>query len=86
MKLMNLETEKCEALPLNVRCTVAKWHPRVAQKILVGTVTGQIMLYDLDKRKVEQEYACFTKEDKNSVIDLAWSPGEDVFLALFQEG
>ena len=40
VKLMNLETEKCEVLPLNFKCTVAKWHPRVAQKMLVGMVTG----------------------------------------------
>ena len=86
VKLMNLETEKFEVLQINARCTVAKWHPRTPSKILIGTATGQIMLFDLEKRKVEQEYACFTKEDRNVVVDLSWSPGEDVFLALFQQG
>jgi hypothetical protein len=43
----------------------------------------------LDKKAVEISYSGVVYIDtniKNSVIDLLWNPGEDVFLTLFKDG
>lgn len=88
LRILNLESEKFEPIKFNVTCSVAKWHPRLAQRVLVGSPEGKLMLYDLDRQKVELEYRGTNSAAQwtNGVVDLAWSPGEDVFLALFKEG
>jgi hypothetical protein len=55
----------------------------------MGTEKGTIYLYNLEKKQVEIEYSGMyiaSTNKKNPVVDLAWNPGEDVFLALFKDG
>jgi len=89
LKIVNVENNCYEQYAFNSHVTVAKWHPRHPSKILIGSVKGEIRMYDLEKKMFEIDYTAFfnsklEKKDANSVIDLAWSPGEDVFLALFK--
>ena len=76
-------------VPVQPDVTAVRWHPRQPSKILIGTDKGNISLYNLDKKAVEISYQGVVYIDtniKNSVIDLLWNPGEDVFLTLFKDG
>jgi len=91
LKIVNVENNCFEQYAFNSHVTVAKWHPRHPSKILIGSVKGEIRMYDLEKKAFETDFTAFfnpklEKKDSNSVVDLAWSPGEDVFLALFKNG
>ena len=91
LKIVNVENNCYESYSFNSLVTVAKWHPRHPSKILIGSEKGEIRMYDLEKKDFETDYiAMFNpkleRKDMNSVIDLCWSPGEDVFLALFKDG
>lgn len=89
LKIVNVETSVIDMIPVDADVTAVRWHPRHASKILVGTEKGTIYLYNLEKRQFEMNYTGLmvpNAKDKNSVIDLLFNPGEDVFLALFKHG
>lgn len=57
LKIVNIETEKFEVVPVVANVKIAKWHPRSSHKILVGTENGAIYLYNLETKVVEFEYS-----------------------------
>ena len=74
--------------------TSAIWHPRQAGRLLIGRSDGKVVLYDWKNNKSLMEYETpqleesKTKENeyKNKIIDVCFSPGEDVFLVLRADG
>ena len=64
LKIVNIDNNGFEPYNINAQVTVAKWHPRHASKILVGTRLGQIKIFDLEKRQFEFEYKATYDESK----------------------
>ncbi len=82
MKMVNVDASTIESIAGLDNVTVAKWHPRQGGKFLFGTTKGTLKLYNVEKKIIEMEYISLSV----GVVDLYWNPGEDVFLALFQDG
>ena len=74
--------------------TSATWHPRQAGRVLIGRSDGKVVLYDWKSNTRLMEYdtpqleESKTKENeyKNKILDVCFSPGEDVFLVLRADG
>ena len=72
----------------------AIWHPRQAGKILVGRHDGKAQLHDTRASKTLMEYETPELEESKAkenqhqvkIIDICFSPGEDVFLVLRADG
>jgi len=55
VKVLNHETGKVTSTSF-AEVTAVRWHPRVANKILIGFQSGNIQLFDTTQNKTEQYY------------------------------
>ena len=83
IKVINYETGKYTYKGM-IGVAAARWHPRIANLVLMGGIDGSIALVDIIEDQTEQEYD--KKGDMVAVQDLCWNPGEDVFLAHYRDG
>ena len=63
------------------------WHPRNKSQMIIGSKNGTVLLLDYDKNKELIVYDRIKEFDNTNanrlgIIDIIFSPGEDVFLAL----
>ena len=62
LKVINVENGSIEEV--NITCvTAARWHPRQAGFVLVGTLEGRVLLYNFEKKKPDIEYNAKEKID-----------------------
>ena len=77
--------------------TSAIWHPRQAGRLLLGRTDGFVVLYDTNAKKQLMIYETpqpeevklnsqKISENQIRIVDVCFSPGEDVFLALRADG
>lgn len=68
---------------INMReITTIKWHPRKSNILLIAQKRGRLCLYDIEKKAAVINYEIKGLEN---VIDVQWNPGEEVFIALFED-
>lgn len=55
LKVINVDNGSIEEVNIS-DVTAARWHPRQAGFVLVGTIEGKILLYNFEKKKPDIEY------------------------------
>ncbi len=62
LKVINVDNGSIEEVNIT-GVTTARWHPRQAGFVLVGTVEGKVLLYNFEKKKQDIEYKTDGKMD-----------------------
>jgi hypothetical protein len=62
LKVINVENGSIEEVNIT-GVTAARWHPRQAGFVLVGTLEGRVLLYNFEKKKPDIEYNAMEKID-----------------------
>jgi len=62
LKVINVDNGSIEEVNIT-GVTAARWHPRQASFVLVGTLEGRVLLYNFEKKKPDIEYNAKEKID-----------------------
>lgn len=56
LKQINVETGQVDNFELLKNVTAAKWHPRQANLVLIGSGKGRLAIFNTETRKIVTEY------------------------------
>lgn len=86
---IDISTGKQIKIPnAGVSITSMEWHPRRPNFVFLGNNMGYISLFNIDEMFQEKYFTIDSKDAliPDDVIDIVYSPGEDVFLAVRRDG